>query len=192
MNQFARLDTLLSTDRVCNLIKYSTRCANIAGEMVEFGVYRGGSLEILAKFNPNKTIFGIDSFMGVPAPSNQDNYHKEGDFSDVDYAAISGYFKMLYPNVRIIRGFSPGVFNFFDQPGTAFSFVHVDVDMYQSVMDAIAFFWKRMMPGGMILFDDYGFGSTLGAKTAIDSCGVKGYELKDVDGLSNKQFIMIK
>ena len=194
MNQFSQLPTLLSVDRICNLISYSNRCQDIPGDFLEFGVYRGGSLEILAKHNPDKTIFGIDSFKGLPAASQYDSYHTEGDFSDTDHILLNGYFKLVYKNVRLVKGFSPDVFNFFDNPHHRFAFVHIDVDLYQSVLDGINFFWPRMSPGGIMLFDDYGFGSTLGAKKAIQESVVYkiGHELKYADGLSNKQFIVVK
>jgi len=49
-----------------------------------------------------------------------------------------------------------------------FCFVHVDADIYRSVLDACAFFWPRLSPGGVLVFDDYGFESCPGAKRAVD------------------------
>lgn len=197
MTEFSKLPTLLDTERICNLIKYSKRAARVddTSSFCEFGVYKGGSLEILALFNPGKSIFGVDSFEGLPAPTEKD-FHSEGEFGDVDRMAITGYFKTLYPNVRILKGFSPAVFSFFDQH-SKFSFVHVDVDMYSSVMDACDFFYPRMVNGGIIIYDDYGFTSTPGSRDAIDefykdkSPSFKG-ELTYMDGVSNKQYLIIK
>lgn len=202
MNPFGSLHTIVSTDRLCNLIKYSQLCSSLDGYMVSFGVYTGGSLEIIAKYNPTKDLFGIDSFQGLPKESEHD-YHTEGDFSEgVNYQAISGYFKMLYPNVRIIKGFSPAVFNFFDPDKTRFSFVEIDVDLYQSVLDGLDFFLPRMVKGGIIIIDDYKVRSTPGCEKAVkyffESSGstvkYKG-ELKfwnAKDALSHNQYIIVK
>ena len=39
----------------------------------------------------------------------------------------------------------------------SFCFVHVDVDLFEPTRESIAFFYPRMVPGGVMLFDDYGF-----------------------------------
>jgi O-methyltransferase len=50
-----------------------------------------------------------------------------------------------------------------------FSFVHLDVDLYQPTMDSLEFFYGKMSPGNIILCDDYGFVTCPGAKKAMDS-----------------------
>jgi hypothetical protein len=40
---------------------------------------------------------------------------------------------------------------------SAISFVHVDVDIYQAVMDCCRFAFPRLVIGGIIVFDDYGY-----------------------------------
>lgn len=192
-----KLPTLLSLDRLCNLVMYSHRCAaqHPQGIIAEFGVYKGGSLEALARTNPDRAVYGIDSFQGLPE-ANEHDYHVEGEFADVDYLGMVGYFKVMYPNVRILKGFSPSVFGFFDEH-CKFSFVHLDVDLYQSIKDALEFFWDRMLPGGHILFDDYGFTSTPGVKKAIEEW-LPEKELKFAgqlaypDGELMKQYLIIK
>lgn len=160
------IDTLLSPDRISNLIKFSNYAAPLGGYMAEFGCYRGGSLEILAKHNPCSNIFGIDSFDGLPKASEHD-FHREGDFADVDFHATAGFFKIMYPNVRLVKGFSPAVFSFFDAHSN-FCFAHIDVDLYQSVLDGLDFFVPRMRNGGIILLDDYKQNSTPGCEKAIN------------------------
>jgi O-methyltransferase len=48
------------------------------------------------------------------------------------------------------------------------SWVHIDVDIYQSVRDCIRFLYPRLVPGGFMVFDDYGFPSCPGARRAVD------------------------
>lgn len=201
-NPFSKIHTLVSTDRLCNIIKYSQLCAPLGGYMATFGVYMGGSLEVIAKFNPTNDVFGIDSFDGLPKEHPQHDYHREGQFKDgVDYHAIAGYFKMLYNNVRIVRGFSPDVWKYFDE-NVRFSFVELDVDLYQSVLDGLDFFLPRMLTGGIIICDDYSVRSTPGAAIAIEEFFEKtnievAYrgELKyweGEDAPSHKQYLIVK
>ena len=165
--KLTNLETLISLDRLANIIKYSHYASRLTGAIAEFGVFKGGSLELLAKLNPDAALFGIDSFAGLPEPTLDKDYHNEGEFSEVDFKAIYGYFKMLYPNVRILKGFTPRVFKFFDNT-VHFKFAHIDVDLYQSVMDGLAFFYPRMVQGGVILIDDYKWSSTPGCELAIE------------------------
>jgi len=204
MNPFGILPTLISTDRLCNLIRYSEMVKDLEGDIAEFGVFQGGSLEILAKFNLHKTVWGIDSFEGLPISCEKDNFHKQGDFSETSYENLKGYFGIQHRNVNLLQGFSPDIFNVI-HPHKKFCFVHVDVDLYQSVKDALDFFYPRMVTGGVIILDDYGFESTQGAKIAIDEFkkylneeNIKGNifskagELFYYGNYSHKQYLIIK
>lgn len=194
-NPFGKIDTLLSLDRLCNLIKYSTRCQNVQGDICEFGVFRGGSLEILAKFNPDKQVFGLDSFCGLPKTGEFD-LHNEGDFDGVNSTHLSGYFAMIYPNVRIVKGFSPKVFDIFDEHHR-FSFLHLDVDVFSSIKDGLDFFFPRINEGGIILIDDFKIRSTPACEKAVlefmedKECAYHG-EVTDMDGRTNNQYLIVK
>jgi len=192
------LPSLIDDGRLANIVMYAYRASLIKGAnyWAEFGVYRGGSLELLAsiaKSNKLIDVFGFDSFEGLPKPSEHDT-HKEGDFRDTDGAFIQKYLSDNYGNVTLKKGWSPQIFDEFND--AAFSFVHIDVDLYNSVMDACNFFYPRMVKGGIMLFDDYGWESTKGAKKAVDEFfsdkepTYKG-ELKYADNLSHKQYLAI-
>jgi len=195
MNQFGNIETLLSVDRICNLISYSDRCREVFGEIIEVGAYKGGSTDILAKYNPDKNIYCIDSFEGLPETTDKD-FHNKGDFGGVDHVALAGYFKIIRPNVRVIKGFTPQVFEIFGE-NQRFGFAHIDVDLYQSVKDCLDFIFPRMSLNGCILIDDYKVRSTPGCKVAIDEfmvdkeCQFHG-EVMFADGLTNYQYLIVK
>lgn len=163
---FTKLPTLLSPDRLANLIKYSHYASRLSGAVIELGVYKGGSLELLANENPGTDIFGVDSFQGLSAPTQYD-FHNEGEFADVDAIGIIGYFKMMHPSVRIIKSFIPDAFKFFDE-NARFRFAHIDLDLYQPITDSLNFLLPRMTVGGVIVLDDFGFTSTPGCPKAIE------------------------
>lgn len=189
------IDTLLSIDRVCTLISYSSRCKDIPGEFIEIGAYKGGSSDIIAKYNPNKELYCIDSFEGLPETTKFD-FHNRGDFAGVDHVALSGYFKIIRPNVRVIKGFTPDVFDIFGD-NQRFAFAFIDVDLYQSVLDCLDFVFPRMSKGGIVLLDDYKQKSTPGCKKAIEEfmeekeCKYHG-EVTYADGQTNYQYVIIK
>lgn len=189
--------TGLTPPRLGNLMAYSFLCSEFPGVMAEFGCFNGGSLELLARIHPTKTIYGIDSFEGMPKsdPANEDT-HLKGDFalSSEEYRDLLIHFKDFHPNVKILKGFSPGIFNSVPAD-TTFSFVHSDADLYSSTKDALEFFYPRLFRGGMMLFDDWGFGTTRGCRKALEEwnepCTWKG-ELKFANDIFCGQFLIIK
>lgn len=187
------IESLLSTDRILNLIQYSNAAPN-DGYILEVGIYKGGSLEILAKYN-TCDIIAIDSFEGVSQETEHD-FHRLGDFGGVDFHAIAGYFKIKHQTVRIVKGFIPKAFDFFNND-VRFRFSHIDLDMYDSVKSACEFIYSHTVDGGIMLFDDYNVRSTPGATKAIDEFAAtitpkfKG-ELKLMNGQTHYQYLIIK
>ncbi len=188
------LETGITPPRLANLISYSWICSELPGAFAEFGVCKGGSLDLLSKLHPEKFIYGIDSFEGLPEPGKFDTHHHKGDFAltEEELFDLKNYF--YFKEVILLNGFSPEVFKFIPS-SEKFAFVHVDVDLYQSVKDALDFFYPRLVQRGMMIFDDYGFGSTPGAKKAIDEwkgeCSYRG-ELFFADNLFCGQYLIIK
>ena len=128
-----------------DLIKHARTAPK--GCFVEVGVYQGGTawhLTDLAK-EQNRKIFLYDTFTGIPYTSDMD-YHKVGDFSDVDYEGI----KAALPYATISKGIFPD--SAVKMPKIAF--LHLDCDQYKSVMDSVNFLKDKMVKGGIIWFDD--------------------------------------
>ena len=55
--------------------------------------------------------------------------------------------------VRFIQGFIPESLKKFDNIPIAL--LNLDLDLYQSTIDSLNYFWKYILPGGVILLDDY-------------------------------------
>ncbi len=49
-----------------------------------------------------------------------------------------------------------------------FSFVNIDVDLYEPTIDCLNFFYPRLIPGGMMFVDDYGVSSWPGSARAVE------------------------
>jgi O-methyltransferase len=48
------------------------------------------------------------------------------------------------------------------------AWAHIDVDIYTAVRDCLEFIYPRLVPGGTVVIDDYGFPSCVGARRAVD------------------------
>jgi len=49
-----------------------------------------------------------------------------------------------------------------------FAFVHIDVDIFQPTRDSLEFFYPRLVPGELFVFDDYGFDLCPSVTKAVD------------------------
>ena len=162
--------SLVSPERMFMLLQWLDFALAAPGEVAEFGVWRGGTAlllrEHLASRAPNRTLHLFDSFAGLPeADPAKDNHHREGDLADASEAAVrdllgvangvvihSGRFETTVAVVRDAR----------------FCFAHIDADLYSSVLFATDFVFPRLNPGGVIVYDDYGFRTCAGAKATVD------------------------
>lgn len=138
--------------------------ANLEGEVADLGAYRGGTSLILRRLAPDKHLHLFDTWSGNPF-DDELCHHKRGEWaaSLEDCRLLVGTDNKTY--------YHPGVF-----PSSApdyvkeskFSFVYVDMDTYESTRDAIGFFWSRLVSGGKVVFDDYGWEPCAGVRKAVD------------------------
>jgi O-methyltransferase len=159
------LDTLLC-GKLPVLLKYAEETKSLPGCVAEFGVYRGGALERLAIIFNDKKIFGFDTFNGMPEASPVDK-HRKGDFRDVSFEHILSHFNQHYPHVSLIKGFFPDSISQIDGNST-YCFVHLDADLYSSTKSGLNYFIPRLVPGGIMVLDDYGWVDCPGVKIAVE------------------------
>lgn len=121
----------------------------VPGDVAEIGVYKGGVIAALAAMFPEKTAHAFDTFSGMPTTHFADiEHHGPGDFSDTSLEAVAAV--MRTDNYKLHAGRFPET----AVEGT-FSFVHADGDYYETTRDVIDWFWPRLSPGGIIVFDDW-------------------------------------
>lgn len=164
--------SLLDPQRIQVLEITAVTCSRFPGAGAEIGVYHGGSLIRTAKHFKKSTFYGIDTFEGMPEPSDKD-LHKKGNFSDCDFDFMVAFFKTTMPKVRLIKGFFPDPKVLRQITDDKFSYVHVDVDLYQSTKDCLEYFVPKLVLNGVLIIDDYGFITTPGAKEAVDEYVMK-------------------
>jgi len=161
--------TLVSADRCHVLYTLLRQAVHINGDIWECGVYKGGTAAMIAAFlrdtMPSKRLYLFDTFEGMPETDSEKDLHVKGDFSDTTAEAVSRY--VGCEDLCIIRkGFIPDTFAGLESKKIALA--HIDVDIYDSILNCLHFIWPRLSPGGFIVFDDYGFPTCPGARTAVD------------------------
>lgn len=110
----------------------------------------------------------FDSFTGLPTGEKElDPYWEAGTFKDTSLEAVKRRLIGFEDLCALYPGWIPSTFS----PGVAerqFSLVHLDLDLYRPTLDSCKFFWPRMIRGGVMVVDDYGFPSSAGVKAAVD------------------------
>jgi O-methyltransferase len=170
IRQYERLqgtDNYHSLDRKFTLDQLLKLVLHLPGDTAECGVYQGASSWFICRGSAGtgKTHHLFDSFEGLSAPGAADgSYWSAGALASSEEEARRTLSE--FDHLRYHRGWIPARFE--DVRDTAFCFVHVDVDLYEPTLQSVAFFYDRLVPGGMLLCDDYGFDTCPGAFRAMN------------------------
>jgi O-methyltransferase len=152
--------TLIEASQIFTSVRDTTK---IAGDVAEVGVYMGGSAKIICEAKGNRRLHLFDTFEGLPEKSET---HDSARFHKNQYSCTLEPVKRLlnkYPNVFFYKGMFPSTAGPIND--TPFSFVHLDVDLYDSTKNCLEFFYPRMNKGGVIISHDYV--NSKGVKTAF-------------------------
>lgn len=156
---------LVTVDRCFILYQFAKLSTQKDGEIAEVGVYKGGTARMIAKSCPEKTFHLFDTFSGMPESQRDVDFHQQGEFADTSLESVKRFLKDCQ-NVEFHPGLFPQTIN--GVKNKTFCYVHVDVDIYPSVKSCLEFFYPRLVPGGIMLFDDYQWKDTPGVKKALD------------------------
>ena len=140
---------------VCNNRKEVFNCAirhmQLDGIVAEFGVKSGTTIKELAnkpKLQKNQ-LYGFDSFVGIPEDWKGTKTLK-GQLSN------SGKIPKVPKNVKLISGwFADTLPEFVKTISEPASLLHIDCDIYQSTKDVLDAFKKKIVPGTVIIFDEF-------------------------------------
>lgn len=161
--------TLVSPDRCYILAGLARYASFLPGDFAECGVYKGGTALLLARVlkGSAKRLYLFDSFKGLPLPNTaHDNFYGDGFFTDASAGAVRELLTDYRGSIDIREGWMPDTFVGLEE--SRYAFVHIDVDLYQSALDCCRFFYPRVVPGGIVLFDEYAFPAARGEKDAVD------------------------
>jgi O-methyltransferase len=141
----------------------------LQGNFAECGVYKGGTALLLARIlkDTDKMLYLFDSFKGLPKGSQErDQWFTEGQFAATSAESVEELLREFQSRIDIRCGWIPQTFSGLDN--NSYAFAHIDVDLYQSALDCCGYFYPRLVPGGVLLFDEYGFAAARGEKDAVD------------------------
>jgi O-methyltransferase len=180
--------TMTSPQRLQALIlatRYIHR-RQLPGAIVECGVWRGGSMfaaarTLLSLGDTTRELYLYDTFSGMPPPSDIDRRSHDGkpaltllaDPREEQTRAVAGLdivqrtmAQAAYPSERVhfvsgkVEDTIPGVAP--DQ----IAILRLDTDWYSSTMHELVHLYSRLVRGGVLIIDDYGWWE--GARRAVE------------------------
>jgi len=130
------------------LIEHALERCSVAGLVMEFGVYQGSTLRLIAG-RVAQTVYGFDSFRGLPEDwthfQRKERFSLDGvppQFSEANIALVPGWFDQTLPGFLAAHA------------GPA-RFIHADADLYSSTATILTALRGRIVSGTVIVFNEY-------------------------------------
>lgn len=167
----------------------------VPGEIVECGVWRGGSMQavalaLLGADEPGRQLHLFDTFEGMPPPTEHDVRSRDGEAAEdllathdkdtrvwayADLADVQqGMAETGYP-AHLIH-YHPGRVEETvpAQAPQRIALLRLDTDWYESTRHELEHLYDRLSPGGLLVLDDYGDweGARKATEEWLDKTGV--------------------
>ena len=128
------------------MLAASLRQVTVSGYYLEFGVYKGGTIGFIAKQVAPSQVHGFDSFHGL-----QEAWSGDGFSFD-----LQGRMPKVPGNVLLHPGFFTDTLpGWLEQNPGPVAFIHIDSDLYEPARSVFAHLEERIVPGTIIVFDEY-------------------------------------
>jgi len=155
---------------VCSLAEM---VKNLPGDFVECGVntgaYSRGVIDYISFEKLGKTFYLLDTYEGLV----------RDQITDAEYKAGVGEYLNTYKNVyqqvvetfkpfpvKVIKGAVPGTLAHCD--AKQICYLSIDMNVLEPEIAAANYFWDKLVSGGVLILDDYGFPSHITQKNAFD------------------------
>lgn len=180
--------TMTGVDRAVSLMRAVGHVVHhqVAGDIVECGVWKGGSMMMVAYMlrhlgDTRRDLFLFDTFEGMPPPSDKDARYDgagaarllEGAADDSWLLARAGLDAVRanlastgYPAERMhyVQGKVEDTIP--QQAPARIALLRLDTDWYESTKHELTHLYPRLATGGILIIDDYGHWR--GARQAAD------------------------
>lgn len=188
--RFVKPFTQTSPERIsslCEAVRYVVR-AQIPGDIVECGVWRGGSMMAVARTliesgDTRRTLRLFDTFQGMSPPTSKDisvtgqtaeSILREQDKDDPRSAWCAATLEDVqnglsltgYPKDRIVYAKGKVEDTIPRSAPETIAILRLDTDWYQSTKHELDHLFPRLVRGGVLIIDDYGHWR--GARQAVD------------------------
>ena len=154
---------------------FADHVKNLVGDFVECGVNTGAySRAVIEYIDFNRTgkkFYLLDTFEGLDEDLVSEEEKKLGIDKYLHSYRKRDYYSEVQItfndfNVKIIKGTVPGTLEECDSEKICY--LSIDMNCVEPEIAAAHFFWEKLVPGGVMILDDYGFAPHILQKRAFD------------------------
>jgi O-methyltransferase len=129
---------------------------NVEGAFAELGVYKGDSALLLHLMDKRRVFYLFDTFEGfvkqdLDNESGKAATYTTRNFADTDIEKVKT--KLNSDRFRFQKGYFPATTSGLEDE--RFALVNMDADLYNPTSAGLAFFYPRLVSGGVIIVHDY-------------------------------------
>lgn len=179
-NGFYLTSSLSRIGKLLGQYEVYKRITALPGEVVECGVYKGASLLRLLSFRElleapdSRRVIAFDAFGRFPRTGDQnenawvDGFEREGGDGIPASELTRVLTRKSFRNTELVPGdINETVPAYAAAHGELrIALLHIDVDCYEPTVTILQHLFERVVPGGLVVFDDYG--RVAGATRAVD------------------------
>lgn len=175
-----------SPDEQSNLRQELKKVKDLEGDIIEVGVFQGGSAGIMREELEGVPMYLFDTFTGFADELHESDFkgYKVGHCA-TDESFVTELFKDE-KDVHIVKGVFPKTSKIVEDK--KFRFAIIDVDIYNPTLNSLNFIFPRMVKGGIIYVHDYP--AHPGVKLACDEW-LKDKNLEIWNPMSRQLFIYV-
>lgn len=156
---------------ICWAAQWASR---LPGDFVECGVNKGGYARMVVNYvsfpRLKKTFYLLDTFRGLAeayiSAEERQLGRTAGGYTEC-YEEVVATFRPFQECVRIIRGPVPDTLP--QVQAERVCFLSIDMNNALPEIAAAEYFWDKLVPGAVVVLDDYGHASHLPQKRAFDA-----------------------
>jgi len=148
--------------RLHTLVWAAQNALHVDGDFVECGVFKGFCSSVLLKYldfqDLDRQAYLYDTFEGLPEKTSTEQERRIWDYTQYDAETVYNEVRekfSRFKNVNIVRGIVPDSFKLAVPEKIAF--LHIDMNSEMAEMLALEHLFDKVTPGGMIVFDDFGW-----------------------------------
>jgi hypothetical protein len=175
-NKFMFSNDIKLLGKLLHRFEFFNKVKHLPGDIVEVGVFKGSGVASFSKFldiychNSNKKVIGFDIFDsvskgtildkdGVLDKSNMNVVYSKVEESELSLKNVTKRLDGMQIDKKyiLVQGDVEDTLPTFlaENPGFRVSLLYIDVDLNRPTYYSLKYLWDRILPGGIILFDEY-------------------------------------
>ena len=125
--------------------------------------------ELSNKLGSNFKMHLYDAWSAMKKDSLLDSeLQNEGHYFDLSISRTKSNLKEFEQNIIYHEGIIPTIFNQLPKSPESIAYLHIDINSAKPTLDVLNFFFPKLVSGGIIIFDDYGWKPYHGTKNVVD------------------------